>query len=259
MSAPQQPAPLRDHDLDAVAGQQPDRGLVDLGRQHLLGAAAEQRDARAPRPFGREHLRPVDRRGRRQIAPAPGRPSRAAGPGSKRASGRPSQAPISARRNSERPRQHGRQQRAQQAIGQRPAVGLLDVAPRMVDEVHVVDVGGAGGHAGEARQAAVDVLDDLLARRLVVLEHVLDQVDAAARAVELVAEQQVGRAGRGAEAAMHAAPQDLLRRGDVRIAQLLGREDGLHRLPAARAPRVRSSPDRVLTSRSKVALTSARR
>ena len=41
------------------------------------------------------------------------------------------------------------------------------------------------------------------------LQHVLDQVDAAARAVELVAEQHIGRAGRGAEAAMHAGAQDL--------------------------------------------------
>ena len=40
------------------------------------------------------------------------------------------------------------------------------------------------------------------------LEHLLDQVDAAARAVELVAEQLVGRAGRGAEAAVHALAQD---------------------------------------------------
>jgi hypothetical protein len=42
------------------------------------------------------------------------------------------------------------------------------------------------------------------------LEHLLDQVDAAARAVELVAEQLVGRAGRGAEAAVHALAQDRL-------------------------------------------------
>ena len=42
----------------------------------------------------------------------------------------------------------------------------------------------------------------------VAFEHLLDQVDAAARAVELVAEQLIGRAGRGAEAAMHALAQD---------------------------------------------------
>ena len=39
-------------------------------------------------------------------------------------------------------------------------------------------------------------------------EHLLDQIDAAARAVEFVAEQLIGRAGRGAEAAVHAFAQD---------------------------------------------------
>ena len=39
-------------------------------------------------------------------------------------------------------------------------------------------------------------------------QHLLDQVDAAARAVELVAQQLVGGAGGGAEAAVHALAQD---------------------------------------------------
>ena len=70
--------------------------------------------------------------------------------------------------------------------------------------------------------------DDLLVRRLAALQHVLDQVDAAARAVELVAEQDVGRAGRGAEAAMDAGAEDLLRDRDVRIGELGEGEVGLH-------------------------------
>ena len=90
----------------------------------------------------------------------------------------------------------------------------------MVDQVHVVHPGRAGGHAGEAREAAVDVLDDLGGRGPVVLQHVLDQVDAAARGIELVAEQHIGRAGRGAEAAMHAGAQDLVGLRDVRIGEL---------------------------------------
>jgi hypothetical protein len=49
-----------------------------------------------------------------------------------------------------------------------------------------------------------------LFRRVGPFQHLLDQVDAAARAIELVAQQLVGRAGRGAEAAMHAAAQYLL-------------------------------------------------
>ncbi len=70
--------------------------------------------------------------------------------------------------------------------------------------------------------------DDLLVGRPAVLQHVLDQVDAAARAVELVAERHIGRAGGGAETAMHAFAQDLLRFGDMRIGKLGKGEIGLH-------------------------------
>jgi hypothetical protein len=101
---------------------------------------------------------------------------------------------------------------------------------------------GAGGHAGEARQAAVDVLDGLLVRRPAVLQHVLDQVDPPARAVELVAQHLVGRAGRGAEAAMHAGAQDLVRPRDRRVAQLLGGEIGLHAGSQAATGARRPSP-----------------
>ena len=68
----------------------------------------------------------------------------------------------------------------------------------------------------------------LLGGRPAGLQHVLDQVDAPARAVEFVAQQQEGRTGRGAEAAMHAGAQHLIGRRGIRIAQLLGGEIGLH-------------------------------
>ena len=137
-------------------------------------------------------------------------------------------------RRAERPaeatvvRQHAGKDRAEQAIGQRARIGSLDMGARVVDQVHVVHARGAGGHAGQARQAAVDMLDDLGRRRPVVLQHVLDQVDAPARGIELVAEQHVGRAGRGAEAAMHAGAQDSLRFRDVRVGELREGERGLH-------------------------------
>ena len=65
-------------------------------------------------------------------------------------------------------------------------------------------------------------------RRLAALEHVLDEVDAAARAVELVAEQHVGRAGRVAEAAMDAGAQDAVRVREFGIGELGEGEMGLH-------------------------------
>ena len=46
--------------------------------------------------------------------------------------------------------------------------------------------------------------------------------------IELVAEQHIGRAGRGAEAAMHAGAQDLVGLRDIRIGELGEGEGGLH-------------------------------
>jgi hypothetical protein len=57
---------------------------------------------------------------------------------------------------------------------------VLDAHPREIDEMHVVHTARAGGHAGEAGQATVDVVGDRR-RDGALLEHLLDQVDAAAR------------------------------------------------------------------------------
>ena len=127
-----------------------------------------------------------------------------------------------------RVRHHLCEHGAQQALGQRPAVRALDVGAGMVDQVHVVDAGRTGRHAGEAGQAAVDMSGDLLRRRPVVLQHVLDQVDAPARRIELIAVEHIGRAGRGAKAAVHAGAQDLFRFRDMRVGQLREGEGGLH-------------------------------
>src|SRR6185312_14718494 len=67
------------------------------------------------------------------------------------------------------------------------------------------------------------MLDHLGGRRLVLFQHLLDQIDPPARAIELVAEQHIGRAGGSAEAAMDAGAQDL-----VGIGELSEREFGFH-------------------------------
>jgi hypothetical protein len=64
--------------------------------------------------------------------------------------------------------------------------------------------------------------------RAAALEHLLDLVDAAARTVQLVAQQQVGRAGGVAKAAMDTVADDAFRRSDTAIGQLSGSESGLH-------------------------------
>ncbi len=86
--------------------------------------------------------------------------------------------------------------------------------------MHVVHARRAGRHAGQARKAAVDMLDHLRRGRAVLLQHLLDEIDPAARAIELVAKQHVGRTGRSAEPAMHAGAQDLVGFGDIRVGQL---------------------------------------
>ncbi|MPN43250.1 hypothetical protein SDC9_190809 [bioreactor metagenome] len=91
----------------------------------------------------------------------------------------------------------------------------------------VLHAAGAGALAVAAGQAAVQV-QLCLARRRLALQHLLDEVDAAARAVQLVAQELVGGAGGGAKAAVHAFAQDgfgLLALGRVAVG---GGKLGLH-------------------------------
>src|SRR5688500_9117662 len=86
------------------------------------------------------------------------------------------------------------------------------------------------------------MLDHLHCRPLVLLQHLLDQVDAAARAIELIAQEHVGRTCCGTEPAMHAGAQDLVGLADVGVGELLEGEFCLH-LAATRdnRPRLRMS------------------
>ncbi len=84
--------------------------------------------------------------------------------------------------------------------------------------------------------------DHLGAGRALVLQHVLHQVDAAARAVALVAEQDIGRAGGGAEAAVDAGADRLFRGGHGGSLQLFGAEAGLHGLSLPGGGGVRARP-----------------
>ena len=227
-------AARRDDDLGPVPGQEADRRLVDLGRQHLLGAAGQQRDPHAALALGRENLRPVHRRGRRH-RPRRQRHQRAQPPRHQPGKGFCQAGAVERRAQPRRPGQHLAENMAQQPLGKGSAVMLLDMPPAMVDQVHVMHPRRAGRHAAEAGQTPVDMLDGLRADRLgavaaALFEHVLDQVDAAARAVELIAQQHIGRAGRGAEAAMNTRPQDLFRRRGIRVRKLREREFGLHLL-----------------------------
>jgi hypothetical protein len=76
------------------------------------------------------------------------------------------------------------------------------------------------GHASEAREASIYVQRVFGCGCAILLQHLLDQVDASARAIELVTKEHVGRARRRAEAAVNARAQDLVGNRDVRVGKL---------------------------------------
>ena len=100
--------------------------------------------------------------------------------------------------------------------------------PGLVNEVHVVDTRRAGGHARQARQAAINMFDSFLRCGLILLQHVLDEVDTATGAVELIAQENIGGARGRAEPAMHASAQNLVGLRRVRVLQLFCSEICLH-------------------------------
>jgi hypothetical protein len=193
LSAPQQPDEL--DGLHAQAVEHADRCGVDAGAERRLHAARQQQHAARVQglrnPSGcaaRRHL--GLQRGGQQ---------------------RPRQAPQ---------RQRRREQRRAQALGQQPTLpaqpgrarcGLLfgQVAADLGD-LPVLHAARAGGLAGAAGQAGVEVGARAVGRALLALEQLLDQVDAAARAVQFVAQHLIARAGGGAEAAVHAGLDERL-------------------------------------------------
>src|SRR5262249_39231158 len=94
--------------------------------------------------------------------------------------------------------------------------------------MHIIDTGWAGRHTGQARKATVDMLYRVGRNLISARQHLLDQIDAPARTVELVTEQDIGRASRRAKAAMGAGTQNFFGFGNVGISKLLGREVGPH-------------------------------
>ena len=223
----------RDDDVDTGAVQEADRRGVDRGR-------ARPRRSRRAAPSagaGRRRGRFDDARLLRPARAAEAMPGRA--PASRRASAR---SPAGSERGLEKPserrelerRAEGRsrgdepdQRRAHEAINERAAVVFLDPDPRIIDEPAIVDARRARGHAGEAAKAVVDRPDVVGLDLAAGLEQVLDEVDAPARAVALVALGHISRAGRGAEAAMHAGAQDAFEFANVRIGERFGGELGL--------------------------------
>ena len=99
---------------------------------------------------------------------------------------------------------------AQRAFWQRPRHALVHEFASQVDQPPVLDAGRAGSLAGAAGEAPIEVVAGGFAGRPA-LDELLDQVDASARTVELVARHAIGGAGRQAEPAMDAVAEQRLR------------------------------------------------
>ena len=220
---------LDDDDVDAVAPEQPDGRRRDRGREHLLDAAEHQCDALslghvAERRFRLAQLsaQPL---GRHEIEGCGD--MRMADARDQRAERTHHPAEHESEPEGVRVRHQLAEHEAQGALRRAAMRFHLDAGARELDEMHVVHPTRAGGHAGEAGEAAVDMVHRRR-RHLAALEHLLHQIDAAARAVALVAGQHIGRARGGAQPAMHAALEDGVGARDGRVGELERVEARLH-------------------------------
>ena len=216
------------HNLEPGPRDQPDRRPADRRRHGGLHTAPQQGD-----PAAAHALRGIGRLGlgggrglrdeaqqRRQRVQLERLESRAKGTHDPPKRQRPVQVAGSGQDMGDRP--------PQEPLEQGPPVVFLYVGAAVVDQLGVVDAGRAGGDAGQARQAAVDVGHRLLRRGAARLQHGLDQLDPAPRTVTLIAQQDIGRTGRRAKTAMHALADLRMAGGDVGIGELGRSEQGLH-------------------------------
>ncbi len=123
----------------------------------------------------------------------------------------PQQLPcLHRRREDPLARQYLPQCSTQQSLRQRPRHLLLDDLAADIDQPPILHAGRTSRFAIAASQAAVQ-MQLRPGRRFLAFQHLLHQINAAARTVQLIPQQLVGRAGCGAKAAMHAFAQDFLR------------------------------------------------
>ncbi|MCY1549160.1 hypothetical protein D9M68_853160 [compost metagenome] len=117
------------------------------------------------------------------------------------------QADLGQRLEQPRMRYHRAQAFAQHTLAQWARHRLIDHRAADIQQVVVVHSGRTGAFTVATGQAAIQVQLGL-GGNFVTFEHLFDQVDAPTRAIQLVAEQLVGRAGGVAKTAMHARTQD---------------------------------------------------
>ena len=173
---------------------------IDIRRQNRLHAAGERehfpRVARLRPGFHRAHQRHLGRERRRQDWTR--HPSHAEREGKQRAM-----------------TQALAQQPAPYAFAGRPPHSLVDQPAPDLDQPAVAHAGGTHGFAVAAGQATVQ-MQLRLGGNVRSFEQLLDQINAPARTVELVAQQLVSRTRRRAETAMNAGAQNRVRVASIR-------------------------------------------
>src|SRR4030095_16318848 len=97
----------------------------------------------------------------------------------------------------------------EEAVSERPTMGVLQRGPGLLDENVVLHARWAGGHAGHAPHALVEVTHHRGGERNLGFPQPAHEVDATAWAVHLLAPALVGRAVREAEAAVHAVVDEV--------------------------------------------------
>jgi hypothetical protein len=204
----------RDDDFAAIRGQDANRRFVELREGDLSDAACEEGHAGAALPLRRkgfpkmiEEESVVDAR---HQAFAIGEAEKAQDSSSAREA---LQAGALVEANKLRRKGNALGMREEPTIGemtreageQRPTVVLLDLAAGMFDELAVLDPRRAGGLAGAAVEALVDVPDIPFAGQNPQLFHVKHLADPAARGVGFETPEAVGGAMVQAEAAVDTA------------------------------------------------------
>ena len=210
---------LDERDADSVEHAR--RRRVDVGGERRLHAAGE-----------REHFPGVARRGPLARCRRRGRHFFGEALGEERPR---EPAELQERREQGMTRHDRRERAALDAFPRGPRRFFLDQLAPDVEQAPVLHARRAGRLAGAAGETAVEVQPRLVGD-LLPFERLLHEVNAAARAVVLVAEEQIGRTGRGAEAAVHALAQDGVGLASFRrVADEIG-QSGLHQGIPVTAP-----------------------
>ena len=87
----------------------------------------------------------------------------------------------------------------------------------MINQMHIMHTRWAGGHARQARETAINMLDGFCVCWTIILQHFLDQINTAAWAVEFISQGEISRTGRCAKTTVYAAAQNLLRMRRVAV------------------------------------------